>query len=79
MRKKPDGPLTADLKEYSPYKDKKLGEFFEPNTPKRISQLGMKYKFPDKMKKVKGYNFSRNFMGERVPQHAKYSDKRFLQ
>ena len=22
------------------------------------------------MKKVKGYNFSRNFMGERVPQHV---------
>ena len=31
---------------FTPYKDKKLGEFFEPITLKRISQLGMKYKFP---------------------------------
>lgn len=31
---------------FTPYKDKKLGEFFEPITLKKISQLGMKYKFP---------------------------------
>ena len=47
MKKKPDGPLTADLKEYSHlYKDKNWANFLEPITLKRISQLGMKYKFP---------------------------------
>jgi len=31
---------------FSPYKDKKIGEFFEPITMRKISQLGNKYKYP---------------------------------
>jgi sporadic carbohydrate cluster 2OG-Fe(II) oxygenase len=34
---------------FTPYGDKKLGEFFEPITLRTISELGLKYKFP-KMK-----------------------------
>tara|TARA_A100001011_G_scaffold399441_1_gene508108 strand:+ start:2131 stop:2940 length:810 start_codon:yes stop_codon:yes gene_type:complete len=32
---------------FSPYGDKKLGEFFEPITLRVISDLGMQYKLPD--------------------------------
>ena len=31
---------------FTPYKDKKLGEFFEPITLKATSKVGLKYKFP---------------------------------
>ncbi len=31
---------------FSPYKDKKVGEFFEPITMRKISQLGNKYRYP---------------------------------
>lgn len=31
---------------FTPYKDKKLGEFFEPITLKASSKVGLKYKFP---------------------------------
>lgn len=31
---------------FSPYRDKKIGEFFEPITMRKISQLGNKYKYP---------------------------------
>ncbi len=31
---------------FTPYKDKKLGEFFEPITLKASSKIGLKYKFP---------------------------------
>ncbi|MDC1356368.1 2OG-Fe(II) oxygenase [Pseudomonadota bacterium] len=31
---------------FTPYKDKKLGEFFEPITLKPLSKLGMNYNFP---------------------------------
>ena len=31
---------------FTPYGDKKLGEFFEPVTLRIVSQLGMDYKFP---------------------------------
>ena len=34
---------------FTPYGDKKLGEFFEPITLRTISELGLKYKLP-KMK-----------------------------
>jgi sporadic carbohydrate cluster 2OG-Fe(II) oxygenase len=34
---------------FTPYGDKKLGEFFEPITLRSISELGLKYKLP-KMK-----------------------------
>ena len=30
---------------YSPYGDKKIGEFFEPITLRKASELGMKYKY----------------------------------
>jgi sporadic carbohydrate cluster 2OG-Fe(II) oxygenase len=30
----------------SPYRDKKLGEFFDPITPRAATLLGMRYKFP---------------------------------
>jgi sporadic carbohydrate cluster 2OG-Fe(II) oxygenase len=32
---------------FSPYGDKKIGEFFEPITLRTISKIGMNYKFPD--------------------------------
>ena len=31
---------------FTPYKDKKIGEFFEPITLKASSKIGLKYKFP---------------------------------
>tara|TARA_B100001758_G_C18352202_1_gene580527 strand:- start:567 stop:1379 length:813 start_codon:yes stop_codon:yes gene_type:complete len=31
---------------FTPYKDKKIGEFFEPITLRKISDYGMKYKLP---------------------------------
>ena len=31
---------------FSPYNDKKIGEFFEPISLRKISQLAMKYKLP---------------------------------
>ena len=31
---------------FTPYNDKKIGEFFEPITLKKISEMGMKYKLP---------------------------------
>ena len=31
---------------FTPYNDKKIGEFFEPITLRKISDLGMKYKLP---------------------------------
>jgi len=31
---------------FTPYNDKKLGEFFEPITLKKVSEMGMKYKLP---------------------------------
>ncbi|MDB0032213.1 2OG-Fe(II) oxygenase [Alphaproteobacteria bacterium] len=31
---------------FTPYKDKKIGEFFEPITLKPTSKIGLKYKFP---------------------------------
>ena len=31
---------------FSPYKDKKIGEFFEPITLRKISEIGSKYKYP---------------------------------
>jgi sporadic carbohydrate cluster 2OG-Fe(II) oxygenase len=31
---------------FSPYKDKKIGEFFEPITLRKISEIGIKYKYP---------------------------------
>ena len=54
---------------FTPYNDKKIGEFFQPITMRPISQNALNYKFPkNKMKKLRGYIFSRAFMGERVPQ-----------
>tara|TARA_B110000211_G_scaffold234258_1_gene303163 strand:- start:4946 stop:5755 length:810 start_codon:yes stop_codon:yes gene_type:complete len=35
---------------FSPYGDKKIGEFFEPITLRAISQIGMNYKYPDESK-----------------------------
>ncbi|MEI7532243.1 MAG: sporadic carbohydrate cluster 2OG-Fe(II) oxygenase [Betaproteobacteria bacterium] len=32
---------------FTPYGDKKIGEFFEPITLKSLSQIGMNYHFPD--------------------------------
>ena len=32
---------------YTPYADKKLGEFFEPVTLRAASQIGMNYKMPE--------------------------------
>jgi sporadic carbohydrate cluster 2OG-Fe(II) oxygenase len=32
---------------FSPYGDKKIGEFFEPITLRTISKIGMNYKFPN--------------------------------
>ena len=55
---------------YSPYGDKKIGEFFKPITLRAASRIGMNYSLPNlKKMKVRGYIFSRAFMGERVPQH----------
>ena len=31
---------------FSPYGDKKISEFFEPITLKKMSEMGMNYKFP---------------------------------
>ena len=31
---------------FTPYKDKKLGEYYEPITLKPASRRGMEYKFP---------------------------------
>jgi hypothetical protein len=35
---------------FSPYGDKKIGEFFEPITLRAISQIGMNYKYPNESK-----------------------------
>ena len=35
---------------FSPYNDKKLGEYFEAITLRKVSELGMQYEFP-KIKK----------------------------
>ena len=32
---------------FSPYGDKKIGEFFEPITLRSVSEIGMKYKYPN--------------------------------
>ncbi len=32
---------------FTPYKDKKIGEFFEPITLRASSKIGLKYKFPE--------------------------------
>ena len=32
---------------FSPYKDKKIGEFFEPISLRKISQLAINYKLPE--------------------------------
>mgnify|MGYP001264131498 FL=1 len=32
---------------YSPYGDKKLGEFFEPLNPKIMTKIGINYKYPE--------------------------------
>jgi sporadic carbohydrate cluster 2OG-Fe(II) oxygenase len=32
---------------FSPYGDKKLGEFFQPITLKKVSELAMNYKLPE--------------------------------
>ena len=48
---------------FTPYKDKKIGEFYEPITLKPATKRGLNYKFQMKNKKLKGYIFSRSFMG----------------
>ena len=35
---------------FSPYGDKKIGEFFEPITLRAISKIGMNYKYPNESK-----------------------------
>ena len=32
---------------FSPYGDKKIGEFFEPITLRAASEIGIKYKLPE--------------------------------
>ena len=32
---------------FSPYADKKLGDFFDPVGIKPVTQIGLNYKFPD--------------------------------
>ena len=56
---------------FSPYGDKKIGEFFQPITLKKFLILEQNIDCQIlKMKKIRGYIFSRPFMGERAPQHV---------
>ena len=42
-----DGPLIAGFKSvFTPYNDKKIGEFYEPITLRVCSKLGLEYKLP---------------------------------
>ena len=52
--------LNCRFKEFfTPYKDKKIGEFFEPISLRRISQIAIKYNFTKNIvKKVRGYNLA---------------------